>query len=184
MKVRVLRCRRETDFKSGGGTQYDCRQHIVLDNDPWIVSLRKYAREHRLNFAGDLFLYVTPQAPWKRVLGLWVYRPDPTGCWGLFNDISTFYVGCPPPIHAMADTLKPASHHAAVARRALRIQAWAEQSDNQQNQDRATEHNQWLQRQTDAPMMPLPYEVDQDDDMTDRVIEVATRKTQVQVNCA
>lgn len=184
MQVKVKRDRRQEDFEMGTGARFDPCKHIILEHDPWIVALKKFAREQRHSFVDDLFLYLIPGEEYKRVLGLWLYKPDRGP--GLFNDICSFMTAYPPAIPTMADTLKPAKYHMELAKKQWQQDAWAEQVDMQQKQDRATGHNQYLQRRAGgAPSRPLPYEPEEDgayDELADRLAATGMGKKVVQVN--
>ena len=182
MQVKVGRDRREEDFEAGTGALYDPCKHVILEFDPWILALRKFAREMRHDFVDDLFLYLLPGEDYKRVLGLWIYQPN--GGPGLFNDICSFMAAFPPPIATMTDTLKPSKYHMELAKKQWTTDAWAEQVDMQSKADQAIEHNKFLKRYADgAPTRPLPYETqDEADEFTEleeRLVDVGKKVVQV-----
>jgi len=55
----------------------------------------------------------------------------------------------------------------------MRIEGWADQSDKQQSNDRATEHNKWLAKQTRDHTIALPYAPT--DDLSDSELEMEER---------
>lgn len=173
--VVVIRDPRQQDFEAGGGNRHDPRRQDILEHDAWLMSLKRTAAQNwNMPWVyAELFLYVPVAMPYKRVLALWRHKPIAAGCWGLFNDLTSFIPEWAPSIDSMRFTLLPSRFHAALALDRMKIEAWESRSDWQSDQDRAMEHNNWLAKQTREHTIALPYAPS--DSLTDEELETEER---------